>query len=298
MEQLKGIGLGVILAVAAVLIFGLAYRRLRRGTDIIWPVLPSNLQWVDPAAAEESLGKIHEYAMSFCNSSIAWYQGRRQPKRTAGFLLRAGALLATVGAGLVPLTEDLGFGRLPPVLSTLLIAVAGLFVSIDHLGGFTSGWVRYMLAQQKIERLRDAFLIDWNGLRAGAAVTPTFLERTRAFLSIVGKVLDDETQEWATEFQNALKDLERARKTESETPRTGAIEISIKNPQLVAGWTLEIDGSQRGRSTGKTLAVADVLVGLHKARAYGSDDQGRVFSDERIIKVEGGTTVSRELELC
>jgi len=117
-------------------------------------------------------------------------------------------------------------------------------------------------------------------------------------LLAVGKVLDDETQEWATEFQNALKDLERARKTESETQRTGAIEISVRNPQMVTGWTLEIDGSQRGRSTGKTLAVSDVLVGLHKARAYGSDDQGRVLADERIIKVEGGTTVSRELELC
>ena len=179
----------------------------------------------------------------------------------------------------------------------MLIAIAGMVVSIDILGGFTSGWVRYMLAQQKVERLRDAFLLEWNALKVAQTNTEGMLERAKTFLLAVGKVVDDETQEWATEFQNALKEMEKARKTAAEIERTGAIEVSVKNPEKVTGWTLEIDGSQRGQTSGKSLAVIDVLVGIRKLKAYGPDSNGKTLSDEKIVKVEGGATVTKELEL-
>jgi hypothetical protein len=139
--------------------------------------------------------------------------------------------------------------------------------------------------------------MEWNALKLGASNASAMLERAKSFLLTVGKVVDDETQEWATEFQNALKELERARKAEAEKPRTGGIEITVKNPQLVRGWALEIDGSLRGRATGKALAVTDVLAGMRKARIYGEDQNGRTLADEKIVNVEGGGTVARELEL-
>lgn len=293
-SYLLGILLLTILVVIAAIVM---YRRLGRGTDILWPELPDNLQFSDVAATEDALAKIYAYAMGFSNSSVAWYQSRRRPKRKAGFMLRVGALLATVAAGLVPLSKEFGIDGIPAVTSTLLLALAGLFVSVDSLGGFTSGWVRYMLAQQKIERSRDAFLMEWNALKLASNNAQALLDRVKAYLLTVGKVVDDETQEWATEFQNALKELDRARKAEAEKPRTGAIEITVTNPHVVKGWALEIDGSLRGRATGKALAVTDVLVGMRKARIYGEDPQGRTLSDEKILNVEGGGTVARELVL-
>jgi hypothetical protein len=216
----------------------------------------------------------------------------------AGFLLRISALVLTVLAGLVPLSEDLGMREINPEVSTVLLAVAGVLVSIDGLGGFTSGWVRYMLAQLKIERARDTFLMEWNNLRMGASEHQALLDRAKAFLLAVGKIVDDETQEWATEFQSALKDLERARKAEAESARTGALEVTVKNPQTVGGWTLEINGNQRGTTTGKTLAISDLPIGQHKVRAWGKDAQGnRTLADEKIVKIEGGVTVTRELDL-
>jgi hypothetical protein len=286
--------------VAVLVAFGLfqLYRRhVGRGNDIHWPALPAALPWGDPSTADEAIGKVYDYAVGFGNSSIGWYQSRRRPKRLAGFALRAGALVATVSAGLVPLADNLEIPEIKPVWSTLLLALAGLCVSIDHLGGFTSGWVRYMLAQQKIERLRDTFLLEWNALRAGPANVQVMLERAKVFLLSVGKVVDDETLEWATEFQNALKELERARRTESEAQRTGGVQITVKNPQIVNGWTLEIDGSERGRSTGRTLAATDVMAGIRKVRIHGENAQRQRFSDEKIVRVDGGSVVERELEL-
>jgi hypothetical protein len=264
-------------------------------TDIKWKELDSDLQW--DSASDDSMSKIYEYVVSFSDSTIIWYQTRRRLKRYLGVSLRVGALLATAAAGFVPLSKDLVGVQWSGVWSTVLIAVAGVFVSIDILGGFTSGWIRYMLAQQKVERLRDAFLLEWNVLKVAKANAQGMLERAKTFLLAVGKVVDDETQEWATEFQNALKEMEKARKAAAEIERTGAIDISVKNPQTVTEWTLEIDGSQRGRTSGKNLAVTDVFVGVRKLKVYGQDAQGKTLCDEKTVKVEGGTTVTKELEL-
>ena len=71
----------------------------------------------------------------------------------------------------------------------------------------------------------------------------------------------------------------------------------MKNPKAVTEWILEIDGSLRGRTSGKSLAITDVAVGLHRLKAYGDDPQGKRLSDEKTAKVEAGATVTKELEL-
>lgn len=286
-----------ILLAAAALAVVLIYRRRAGRADIHWPEMPE-LKWGgDAAAIETTMSEIYVYVVGFANSSIAWYQNRRRPKRSAGFLLRVGALVATVVAGLVPLFDDFGIKNVPVEVSTVLLALAGLCISIDTLAGYSSGWVRYMLAQQRIERCRDAFLMEWNALKLGLSTAQVMHERAKTFLLTVGKIVDDETQEWATEFQNALKELERARKAEADKPRSGAIEITVKNPELVEGWVLEIDGNERGRTSGKALAITDVFAGMRKARVHGLDRQGKTRSDEKIVKVEGGETAVLALEL-
>jgi len=209
-----------------------------------------------------------------------------------------GALLVTATGALVPLSEQLVGLKVPGAWSTVLVAAAGLFVSIDRLGDFTSGWVRYMNAQQKVERLRVAFELDWSALKVKQATTERMLERATAFVVEVSKVVENETQEWATEFQNALKETERERKAAAEAERTGALEISVTNHESVPEWTLEVDGNARGRTTGKRLAVTDVLAGMRRIKAYGRDANGKTWSDEKAIKIEGGTAVARELELA
>ena len=283
--------------VVFVLILGLVlFRLLRPRTDIgDSEKISPDLDW--NSGLDTSLSAIYVYVIAFSDSTIRWYQSRRRPKRILGFSLRGGALLATAAAGLVPLSEELLGSKINGIWSTVLVTAAGLFVSVDVLGGFTSGWVRYMLAQQQVERLRDAFQLDWHLLKLAKADPQGKLERAKTFLLGVGKVVDDETQEWATEFQNAIKEMEKARKTAAEAERTGAIEVAVKNHQAVTKWTLEIDGSQRGQTSGKSLAVTDVLVGIRKLKAYGQDTQGKTFSDEKTVKVEGGATATKQLEL-
>jgi hypothetical protein len=213
---------------------------------------------------------------------------RRAPKRKWGVSLRVLALLLTAAAGLVPLSKDFVTPPMQPVWSTVMLVAAGIFVSIDALLGFTSGWVRYMLAQQKVERVRDGFLMEWNALRIAKSDAPIMLERAKALLLAVGKIIDDETHEWATEFQNAIREMEKARKAAAEAEHTGALEVTVKNPAIVKEWSLEIDGTLRGATSGNNLAVTDVAVGIRKLKAFGQDAAGKRFSDERTVKIEGG----------
>lgn len=249
------------------------------------------------SAPDDTLDKVYEYVVGFSDSTISWYRRQRQPKRQLGGFLRMGVLIVSALAGLVPLSEHLGTGKIPPVWGTVLIALAGVFVSIDKLGDFTSGWVRYMHAQQRVERLQGAFVLEWQALRLAATDTKTMVERAQAFLLGVGKVVDEETQEWAAEFQEALKELERERKVAAQAERSGALEVTVKNAAEVSEWSLEVDGSLRGRTAGKNLALTDISLGFHRVKAYGHNAQGKVLADERTVKVEGGGPATKELEL-
>lgn len=286
----------VLWIVGVVILLGaIVGRRVRPRADIAPNTLDPGLDWGQ--AADGSLNKVYDYAVAFSNSTIGWYQTRRQPKRFWGVSVRLAALVLTTVAGLVPLADQFGLQHIPGVLSTVMLALAGVCVSIDAFGGFTSGWVRYMLAQQKVERLRDAFLIEWNALKLAKTDATAMLERAKAFVLAVGKVVDDETQEWATQFQNALNEMDKARKAAMEAERTGALEISVKNAHDVTDWVFEVDGNQRGRTSGRNLAITDIAVGLRRLRAVGEKPDGKRVSDEKTVKIEGGATVAKEFEL-
>lgn len=270
--------------------------------DIAKVSLEASLDWQN--AAPEALETVYGFVIKFADDSISWYQNRRRPKRSRGMFLRSGALFLTAAAGAIPLVGPalepfIGESEgIAPVWSTILLALAGLAISFDRLEGATSGWIRYMLAQQKVERLREEFLIDWNALKLSNAKADVQLERAKALLVAVARVVDDETQEWATEFQNAIKEMEKVRKEAAELARSGALEVSIKNFADVDGdWMLEIDGSERGRTSGQTIAVTDVQVGIRKLRATGKDQSGRKLSDEGVAEVKGGAILPKELEL-
>ena len=283
----------LLLILFVLVIVGIVWRLYRtpgtKKSDIKRETLDFDLHW--DTEPDESLKKVYDYVIGASDSTIEWYQRRRRPKRQLGFFIRLGALLLTVAAGLVPLSP------IPPVWSTVMLAVAGLLISIDALAGHTSGWIRYMLAQQKVERVKDTFLLEWNALKVAKTDVSAMLDRAKVFLLAVGKIVDDETQEWAADFQNALKEMEKARKAAIEIERSGAVEVTVKNPKAVTEWIVEIDGSQRGRTSGKNLAITDVAAGTRKLKVYGDDPQGKRLSDEKTVKVEGGAIITKELEL-
>jgi len=231
-----------------------------------------SLPWGDDAGAD-SLKKVYDFVTKYARDSITWYASRRKPKRRFGFLLRAAAMVLTALAGLIPVTQQLGLS-LDAGWATVALAIAALCISFDHFGGFTSGWVRYMLAQQQIERLEHAFLLDWN-LWLASAPNPDEpdvqegLTLARAFLMAVNKVIEDETKQWATDFQAAIKEIERAAAEAADSAKAGAVTVEVENPGDVDSWRLEVDGTLVGTYKSATAVVTGLAAGIHKVRASG-----------------------------
>ena len=227
-------------AVVAALAIRIAPRLQKNGTDIPRNPFPGISGDATQLAAE--LDAIFQFVSAAGEDAIAWYRTRRQPKRLYGWILRAGVIIFTAAAGLIPILSELSplqDGR--PVLragwSAVALGVAGLFLAFDKFGGYTSGWVRYMIAELEITSLHNALRFDWQnyklgcgeaGLNRDEAVLGLKLSKT--FLQDLDGVIRDETAAWSAEFQAAIRELDQSAKTAPDSKRVGALNKKADGP--------------------------------------------------------------------
>jgi hypothetical protein len=120
---------------------------------------------------------------------------------------------------LIPGPIDLGLKRSPliqPVWASIALAIGAALVALDHFFGFSSGWMRYIAAEQRIRQLLEAFQLDWEMQKANwHEATPSpeqiqgMLARAKEFTMEVTTAVRDETSDWIREFQGAIKQLEK-----------------------------------------------------------------------------------------
>jgi hypothetical protein len=90
-------------------------------------------------------------------------------------------------------------------------------LAFDKFAGFTSGWVRFMLAEMELTRLRDGFRFDWQSARLAwqdgnpnKIQAAEMLARAKKFMEECGAVVAEETKVWAAEFQGVIRNLDDA----------------------------------------------------------------------------------------
>jgi hypothetical protein len=174
-----------------------------------------------------SLGRLYDYVTDQAERARTWYFGKRQWKKIGGYGFRAGAIVSIAAAGLIPILGEIfetgGVPYINPGWATVAVAIGALFVAIDKFAGFTSGWVRYILAGQQLARMEESFRFDWESSKlAWAGAKPSVeqavaaLAQCKGFLEDVNRVVEEETKLWATEFQSALKEIEKAAEATAE----------------------------------------------------------------------------------
>ncbi|GII51659.1 hypothetical protein Pth03_00480 [Planotetraspora thailandica] len=192
-----------------------AARRARRQRDLRTHrfVLLSPEQWRAP---DEALRRMYEVAEGRAIENAEWYLDDRMRKRVPSQILRALAILLGAAGALQPLIATAGgtqnnSGNL--AWGYVLLAAAGVCIGFDHFLGLSSGWMRDMVAVQKIQRRLVEFQLDWAALNAHDALnsqpTPVhdYLELLRAFMSDISVITAEETSEWVSDFQNAVAQL-------------------------------------------------------------------------------------------
>ncbi|VTR92536.1 Uncharacterized protein OS=Beggiatoa sp. PS GN=BGP_4009 PE=4 SV=1: DUF4231 [Gemmata massiliana] len=243
-----------------------------RASDLTPDPFPE-LQW--EGAGGESLEKLRKYVIGEAQEAINWYLRRRRWKRRGAQITRVGAITAVTVASVIPVLAQLlgsdGRFAFNPGWGTVVLAGAALLVALDYFYGYTSSWVRYLDAEQRIARIVYEFQFDWERLRAGWVGAPpptldqvaTALARLRNAVLGVQQVVEDETSLWATEFRSTLKQLDDAARTRpTPMPAAAGANVTVTNgAALDDGWGLAVGDGQTEQHWGIRAALTDLKPG-------------------------------------
>lgn len=190
------------------------------GRDIR-PIEFPQTDWSDGKRAE-SLKGLRDYVVKEVQQAIDWYIEKRGGKRARAQLFRLAAILLTGLGGLIPLVGKLlatseGNPGIDPLWTAILVGVAGILLLLDKFFGFSSAWVRYVKAEQRISENLKGFRLDYERLALGwEPPEPTVkqaiecLALFRSVILTVDRIVQQETDEWIAEFQAVLRRIDGA----------------------------------------------------------------------------------------
>jgi SMODS and SLOG-associating 2TM effector domain 2 len=257
----------------------------------------------------EPLEQLFACVVKEANDAIAWYNIRRKPKQYGGQILRVGALIFAAVAGLVPILGEIfqDNGHRPgiaPAWATVALGIAGLLVLLDRFWGFTSAWVRFLLAQQELSEELRSFEFDWakdkiswGGTEPTTQQATAMIVSSKTFIMQVHAIVRRETNLWASEFQNAITMVDQTAKAADQTKETGSITVKVTNGnQCESGWRLTIDDGPEAAYSGMSAALAKIQPGIRTIRVVGMIN-GVEKRAEKSASVSSGAVESIELTL-
>ncbi len=269
----------------------------------------------DPAPHIEQL---RSYAEESIESELLWYVRKKKGRSSVSQAIRFAALVLTVLGGLVPLliavfetppnwlswASGMRFGQ----VGYVLLALAGGLVLLDKYFGFSTGWMRYIVAMQAIEKARESFRLDWIGLRRAfantqphtaeqAEVIERMILRARSVILEVKEHSEKETQAWILEFQTNLSQFEKDLKSQMEASKPGGIDVEIVDGHKADSQIeLALDGMIADRFTGTAGSIGFVAPGLHRVTAKGRKGE-RDYSASSLVNIGPGQICAVKLTL-
>lgn len=222
----------------------------QKQTGITWDV-------DDPRA---SLAQLHDYVVGEALRSEAWYWNKKSPKARWSRTIQFSVIVLAALGGLFPIIVKLevfqhlsasATGKIDSGLwASFFIGSAAAVLGLDRFFGFSSGWARYVLTGTNIRRTLEEYRMDWALMMAQLGSSPSpdqvseLANRAKEFRLAVEGLVFKETQDWVTEFQNNMAQLEmdlgvQVERLKAETEKTaqsrngtnapGALEAIINN---------------------------------------------------------------------
>lgn len=192
--------------------------------DLVTDLLDDLCWWTDEET-KDSLNRIYEHAQRISKESVIWYIKAKNRKRRWARLLRFFAVCAVGTAGVVPVLamilenskSALAFNS---AWASVLFGVAGLLVGVDKFFGLSSAWSRYADAELQIQAMRHRFELEWQigkaslcGDEPACEEVIEMLKKAKRFVAEVDNVIKRETDQWAAEFQQAMRRMDESTQT-------------------------------------------------------------------------------------
>ncbi len=252
--------------------------------------------------AEESLKEVYKFSTNLANDTVNWYIAAKKKKKNGARLIRVSSIILASFAAILPTLSELLVNKngtiiIRPGWTTIALAVAGSLLLLDRFFGYSSAWIRYIVAELQVKQINEEFQMDWENERAGWQGNPPtreqiiqMLARCKTFVSKVNTIVIDETNAWVQEFQNSIKYIDDSLKTGTKQPEPGALNVTITNGDAVKdGWKLKIDNGDSETYSGKTAAKKNLTPGNHLIKIEAMiDDKSKQI--EKVINIPPGNT--------
>ena len=167
------------------------------------------LDWSEKSRVK-SLTEVFEYAIGVSREAQDWYEGKHPSKRSSGRALRLTGLLFLGVGGVLPIISEIsssasGKPAIAPGWAAVALALAAGCGILDRYLGYSSAWMRFILAEQRLESQRQDFAsedladpqllnrIIWFSVRGSNKSYPT-VARMPAF-DVMRTVSDEESAE-------------------------------------------------------------------------------------------------------
>lgn len=275
----------------------------KKPRDLAPEPFPS-LTWEAHEVAQ-SLETLRRYAEDEVLKANDWYLRKKAPKRRLGQWLRVLAIVLTAGAGLVPILSELWQSGGQPVIrpgwSPLLLGLTALALMLDRFLGGTSSWMRYLAASQAIGELLRQFRFEWTQQQAALAGQPPEPAETEQLIGLchrllagVDRVVQEETQSWASELGNVLGQIDEAAAKVRRARAGGTLEVLVTNgDQVSGGWRLRIDDGAEELCAGQKATLVGLLPGPRQVDVVGEiagqTVRGRALAQISEDKIESVT---------
>jgi len=190
--------------------------------------MPKN---IEPTASETEvwsaessraqLNKLHDQVVAQTSSAISWYVDKKRWPAHISRTCRFAAVGLLVLGGLCPVLKsafpELKFFGVLPLSDTgyLLLAMSGAAILIDKLGNFSAAWMRYITTHLQLNGMLEEFQFEWQiasaqyDLKAGEKDVIPLITMLRDFSAKVSAAVNQETQQWLSEFRATLAVLEK-----------------------------------------------------------------------------------------
>lgn len=287
---------------------------------------------LDGSRVEQDLERLFRMVTKKASDAIAYYQGRKKPKRFWAQFIRFFAVLLFSLAGLIPLLEATNlFDSAPLVIldglssdeitkfveqklaagvdsgqiALLFAAVATALIGMDKFFGLSSSWSRFISAELGLQRSLDRFQIDWAVANASSRDDDEErhcpierLQLLKDFSMEVSQINEDETKIWISEYQSALAVLEKSAKERQEAMRPGSMQVNIQRGAKVQGVVkVLLDGRKLQETGGNSVAVRQLSPGAHEVQVIGADGAGQEIKVSQMVTVPSGGVAPVTLKL-
>lgn len=264
---------------------------------------------------EENLQSLEEYAIDFANGYRKYYKNNSANKRTWAKGLRILAIVAGAVAGILPILSQISSKYkivIDPAWSTVAVTVAITAIGLDRFFGFSSGWIRFVTTEIKLESRIQQFRLSIENEKFSWQGQPPTFDKAKAtlgiienFLKEVFEMVKDETNTWVIEFQNVLQKFNEEMNVKADATKLGGIKVTIENGEkCTEGLMVYIEGQQAVNITGSSYTANNLYPKIYRVSVSGTyieEVEGkkikRQLQDETLANVTPGAVIDISLKL-